>query len=138
MGSIENAERREHIRARLDRDIEVCVLPGEETQTDISLVPCRGRDISGGGVSFYAESRYQEESLLRLRIPLGNELLDSEAGPKESLKVLGKVVWCKKNGKIKSYVVGVQFLNIYEEDYRLLNNFCSGIAERRVASSLID
>ncbi len=116
-------ERREHSRAHLDITLEVCLLNGEDSCGDFPLLPCRGRDISGGGLSFYAERRYLPDALLRLRIPLHNAISSEQTGHNNLLKVMGKVMWCKRNGTANSYVIGVQFLNIYEQDYHFLNTY---------------
>lgn len=118
-------ERRAYQRATLDREIEVCLLPGEEAEGELSLIACQGRDISGGGVSFFSTSKYPNESLVRMRIPLNNGDSQEISSGDDLLKVLGKVVWCKKNGERKTYVVGVRFLNIYEQDYQMLKKLCT-------------
>lgn len=117
------AERREHTRALLDIILEVCLLTDKDSDGDFSLVPCRARDISGGGLSFYAKDRYPPEALLRLRIPLDSTISLSKKENSNLLKVMGKVMWCKRNGEDNTYITGVQFLNIYEQDYHLLKNY---------------
>lgn len=123
MNSVDVVERREHARARVDIILEVCLLTEKDSGNDFCLFPCRTRDISGGGLSFYAENRYPPESLLRLRIPLENTMPLSQNGNNNLLKVMGKVMWCKRNEEDNTYITGVQFLNIYEEDYNLLKDY---------------
>ncbi|MBU0942996.1 MAG: PilZ domain-containing protein [Proteobacteria bacterium] len=123
MESGDRGERREHSRALLDIALEVCLLNGEDSAKDFCLLPCSGRDISGGGISFYAPRRYPPESLLRLCIPLPNTMALGQNGHNNPLKVMGKVMWCKRNREADTYVVGVQFLNIYEKDYHFLNDY---------------
>jgi len=123
MESVDPVERREYSRVPIDMDIEVCQLHGEDSNSDLFVILCRGRDVSGGGVSFYGQTRYQNESLFRLRIPLYSRKSSGQADAAKLLKVMGKVMWCKKNEMTNSYVTGVQFLNIYEQDFHLLNEY---------------
>lgn len=123
MENNEAVERREHSRALLDIALEVCLLSGEGAESEFSLLPCLGRDISGGGISFYAKDRYPPESLLRLRIPLNKSISLGQKDSNHLLKVMGKVMWCKRNDETETYIIGVQFLNIYEQDYHFLNNY---------------
>ena len=115
-------EKRQCERVVIDMDIEVCHLPDEDSISSPSVISCRGRDISGGGVSFYGQARYQDESLLRLRIPLCSRNSSQQEERARLVKVMGKVKWCEKNETTSGYVTGVQFLNIYEEDFHLLND----------------
>lgn len=125
MESIDPTERRGHYRVPLNMDIEVCLLSEEGSKADLSIISCRGRDVSEGGVSFIGETCYQQQSLLRLRIPLSSIGFqdESEAEAELLLKVMGKVVWCKKNGDRTDFITGVQFLNIYEQDFKILNEY---------------
>jgi len=125
MESVEAIDRREHDRVPMNMEIEVCLLPDDETKADLSISSCRGRDVSEGGVSFVGERRYQQKSLLRLRIFLSTASLVGTGEPetKALLKGMGKVMWCKKNGDNMHYVTGVQFLNIYEKDFQTLNKY---------------
>lgn len=86
----------------------------EEGKSDEnSGVRYRCRDISGGGISFYSASSYPLHSVLRLHIPL-DEL---------DIKVVGKVMWSKQLLIASSHVIGVQFLNIYENDFAALSSY---------------
>ncbi|MBU1140730.1 MAG: PilZ domain-containing protein [Proteobacteria bacterium] len=123
MESVDALERREHNRVFFDIVLDVCLLTVDDSGGDFRLLSCRGRDISGGGLSFYAENRYPPDSLLRLRIPLNDNKLSGENEDNNMLKVMGKVMWSKKNGEDSTYVTGVQFLNIYEQDYHILKDY---------------
>jgi c-di-GMP-binding flagellar brake protein YcgR len=123
MESPDQSERREYKRVLINMDIGVSHLHGEHSNSDHSAISCQGRDVSGGGVSFYGQTQYQTESLLRLRILLSKGNASEQADNGKLLKVMGKVMWCKKNGTANSYVTGVQFLNIYEQDFCLLNEY---------------
>ncbi len=96
MEKVNPAERRVNSRAPIDMNIEVCHLQEEEQVSGFSIVSCRGRDVSGGGVSFYGQNRYQNESLLRLRIPLSDNQNAQRIDSVKFLKVMGKVMWSKK------------------------------------------
>ncbi len=123
MENINLDERRVNRRVPIDIDIEVCHLQEEGVASDLSIISCRGRDVSKGGVSFYGQMRYQDESLLRLRIVLSGEKSSPQVKGAKLLKVMGKVMWCKKNSETSEYVTGVQFLNIYEQDFDLLTQY---------------
>lgn len=126
MKSVDPVERRGHSRVPLNMEVEVCLLSDNESKADLSIISCRARDVSEGGVSFVGEACYQNESLLRLRISLCSTaglVNKTEAETKALLKVMGKVMWCKKNGNGANYVTGVQFLNIYEQDFQILNDY---------------
>jgi c-di-GMP-binding flagellar brake protein YcgR len=123
MESVGSVEKRIYSRVPIDMDIEVSHLPGDNSNSNLTVISCRGRDVSEGGVSFLGQSRYASESLLRLIIPLCNSKLSEPTDDTTLLKVMGKVIWCKKNTATNSYVTGVQFLNIYEKDFHILNEY---------------
>ena len=104
MESNDHVDRREYRRVPIDMDIEVCHLHGEEAGSELSVVSCRGRDVSGGGVSFYGETRYQNESLLRLCILLGKKEQSQQVETGKLLKVMGKVMWSRKNTDTNYYI----------------------------------
>ncbi len=114
------AERREYRRVPLDMDIGVSLLEPETERSNSSGVSCRGRDISGGGISFYGSIRYENGNILRLRIALGDSVSGSATS---AIRVMGNVMWCKKHSDTDGYVTGVQFLNIYEDDFNSLNEY---------------
>lgn len=123
MASGEFIDRRQYTRALFDREIEVCLLSDENSTTNLSVISCRGKDVSGGGISFYGEMQYENASLLRINIPLCTISAPVPVETKELLKVLAKVMWCKKNGDGANYVIGVQFLNIYEQEFQILHEY---------------
>jgi len=116
-------EKREHSRVPLEMDIDVCLLSGEDMQAELSIISCRGRDVSGGGVSFFGTTQYPHHSVLRLRILLSGTPHSDTTGPNALLKVMGKVMWSKKNGADNTFITGVKFLNIYEQDFHILNEY---------------
>lgn len=123
MDNISLKERRVHTRVSLGIEIEVSLVPGEESDAELSPLLCHCRDISGGGVSFYADKKYRAESLVRMCIPLHGSTLPVQEEEQNMLKAMGTVMWCKKNGSAATYVVGVQFLNIYEQDFQMLHDY---------------
>ena len=121
MGNAMEEMKRKHLRVMANMEIEVCLLPGEDSAAShLSVLNCTARDISGGGLSFYGNSLYPDFSLLRLHIPL-----DGDASqPEKVIKVMGKVMWSRrKKNNVDGYATGVQFLNIYEGDFELLEKY---------------
>ena len=120
MGNAMEAMNRRHLRVLANMEIEVCLLPGDDSAADLSILYCTARDISGGGLSFYGNALYPDYSLLRLHIPL-------QAGASEAdgvIKVMGKVMWSRrKKNDAEGYATGVQFLNIYDGDFELLEKY---------------
>lgn len=123
MGSDNPIDRREYSRVSLDMEIEVCPLSSDDSKVDFVITICRARDVSGGGVSFYAATRFENDSVLRLRIPLGGSQASHGKMDKKLLKVMGKVMWSRKNSSESNFVTGVQFLNIYEQDFQILSEY---------------
>ncbi len=119
-------ERREHARVHVDITLEILPLPENQSVSDVTPLHCLCRDISGGGVSFYTTERYSAESLMRVHIPLDGTFFLTPGDKKKTLNALGKIMWCKKNGKSGGYTVALQFLNIYEQDYNILNEYVMG------------
>lgn len=113
-------ERRKYERVSMELDMEVSLLSDSDSNASLSSHRCRGRDISGGGVSFFANSQFQPESLLRLRIVFEPEQTPVDASSEKMLKVMGKVMWSRKNSGSDNYVTGVEFLNIYDDDFHYL------------------
>ncbi len=121
MGNTIEAMNRKYLRVLADMEVEVCLLPQDESHSGLTVFSCRARDISGGGLSFYGEMLFPEFSLLRLRIPLNTVYLPSKTAVDDIIKVMGKVVWSRrKKDDTQCYATGVQFLNIYEGDFKKL------------------
>jgi len=111
------SDRRKYPRTPLDLEVEISQLLSEDQQPVEDTCSCKCRDMSGGGLSFYSMHSYPLQSVLRLHIPLDDL----------HIKVMGKVMWYKKLPTAPDYVTGVQFLNIYEQDFKTL---CSYVATK--------
>ncbi len=124
MDKVDVKERRQFARVSMDLEMEVFLLSDTNNGNgDISSLQCHGRDISGGGVSFFTDTQFKPESLLRLRISFDAFRSSTQTPPIKLLKVMGKVMWCRKNDEKKDYIAGVEFLNIYEDDFKYLLEF---------------
>jgi len=124
MGSAIEAMKRKYLRVVADMEIEVCLLPRDDSDADLSVLSCMARDISGGGLSFYGAMLYPDFSLLRLRIPMKREYSLGTTPVGDTIKVMGKVMWSRrKKEDTMSYATGIQFLNIYEGDFERLEKF---------------
>ncbi len=124
MGNAIEAMKRKYLRVLADMKIEVCLLLQDDSHTDVSVLSCWARDISGGGLSFYGDMLYPEFSLLRLRIPMNTDYSLATTSADGAIKVMGKVMWSRrKKDDTQCYATGVQFLNIYEGDFKKLEEF---------------
>ncbi len=122
-------ERRKYERVSMDLEMEVSLLSDPGSDASLSSHQCKGRDISEGGVSFFANNQFEPESLLRLRI--GFESRDKtpvDETSEKMLKVMGKVMWSRKNNGSENYITGVEFLNIYDDDFHYLLEYVNGKA----------
>jgi hypothetical protein len=124
MGNAVEAMKRKHLRVFAKMDIDVRLVPRDDSDAELSVSPCTARDINGGGLSFYGNVPYPEYSLLRLRIPMNDKSSQESTQDGDIINVMGKVMWSrKKKNDSKRYATGVQFLNIYESDFKLLEEF---------------
>lgn len=124
MGNALDAMKRKYLRVVASMEVEVCLLPGDDSNADMSILSCTARDISGGGLSFYGSTLYPEFSLLRLCIPMNSTTQIGVSNSEDIIKVMGKVMWSrKKNDDAERFATGVQFLNIYEGDFKVLEKF---------------
>lgn len=130
MASVVDIERRVCNRVLLGWEIEVCRLLGDDSEEEFSVLSCKAKDISEGGVSFYGDTLYPKHSVLRLRIPLQAYASMVVAKENQLLKVMGKVMWSRKDVSAGTYATGVQFLNIYEDDFILLNQYIQQILDK--------
>lgn len=105
-----HADRRKYSRTPINLKIDVKQIGSDDVQAVEDIYNCKCRDISGGGISFYSTNSYPLQSVLRLHFSL-DEL---------DIKVMGKVMWSKRLPVAPTCLIGIQFLNIYEEDFDLL------------------
>ncbi len=86
-----------------------------------------GRDIGGGGICFFFPERVAEETTLSLKIDLKgwashkkphSRVMDIAA--EEPLTAIGKVAWCRRSQNDNGFDVGIEFVDIYEDDYKAL------------------
>ncbi len=124
MEEIDAKERRLYLRVPMPLEMEVFLLSDSgKTKRNITSQQCQGRDISKGGVSFFANIQYQPDELLRLRISFNPHDLSQKNSSAKLLKVMGKVMWCRKSEEENRFVTGVEFLNIYEDDFHYLREY---------------
>ncbi len=93
---------------------------GRDSQTAV------GKDISLGGLCFYSKIAYEPDTRLEMTI----RILDfkNEAGytpmhlktSSVPVRAEGQVIWNKAVGDGGGYEVGVEFTEIYEDDYKIL------------------
>ncbi len=107
------SEQRQYPRIPIDMDIEVSQVLSDNMQYIEGCIRCKCRDISAGGISFYSMNLYPLHTLLRLHV-----LLDDI-----NVKVMGKVIWVKQLPESTTFMMGVQFLNIYEDDFNMLCSY---------------
>lgn len=93
-----------------------------------------GKDISGGGIAFISNVRYTPETVLSMKVMIKglqgykkphSVLLDVSDEP--FLTVIGKVVWCRPAQTGSAYEMGVQFLDVYEDDHRALIKYLNDL-----------
>lgn len=115
---------------RIPKEIKVEVQPLTYPLPKNSAATAQSKDISRAGLCFLSEKSYDPKSVLSLKINLEglagykrphSRLLDlSEAQP---LSVIGEVAWCRKSLDSPFHEVGIQFVNIYEDDERALSSY---------------
>lgn len=91
----------------------------------------RIKDISPKGICFSSSTLFKPKTILTATIHLSgwqrhkknlSFMLDDTAIGKP-LTVIAKVVWSKKEKGKKSYEVGLQFIDIHDDDYQALKKF---------------
>ncbi len=89
-----------------------------------------GKDISGGGISFNSDMPFDAGTSLSLKIHLKglaehrkphSYLVD--IAQSQPLTALGEVMWCRPNSQTGGWDVGIQFTNIYEDDFKALKQY---------------
>ncbi len=122
-------KKRVHPRIPFKESIQIRPLTDDKNKEELALQSCQCHDISGGGLSVYVEQAYPREVVFRLLIPLNKEAGHLKHESKNTLQIIGKVMWCKEV-KLNSYIIGIQFLNIYKDDFQFL---CEYVIEELAA-----
>ena len=85
-----------------------------------------GKDISKGGLCFYSDVPYKPGTDLKMTIRISG--MKDEAGHNPMYLMSStipvradvRVTWCKPGDSGKNYEVGVEFIDIYGDDYTIL------------------
>lgn len=85
-----------------------------------------GKDISRGGLCFYSEVAYEADTVLKMTIRIAG--IKDEAGRTPMymmsstvpIRAEAQVVWCRSSSSGQGYEVGVEFKDIYGDDYNIL------------------
>ena len=88
------------------------------------------RDISAGGLRFWADEKVPESSLLKVSLYLPP--LD------RAVDAVAQVLRTRKVKKGLFYYVAVQFLDLKQEDREAINEFAESLSQDQEASFLID
>lgn len=88
-----------------------------------------GKDISHGGLCFYSHTDYEPGTVLTITIRLSD--IKDVAGRTPMylmassipVKADVRVVWSKTIGGKADYEIGVEFIDIYGEDYKILQRY---------------
>ena len=120
-------EKRQHKRSPFYLETEVFKIAETQREEESSL-HCKCRDISNGGLSFYSSRQYGKGDVVRVRIKLPESSVNQESGKNvDSISVLAKVMYSNMLAEEQCSVTGIQFLNIYQQDFDIL---CSFIVDR--------
>ncbi len=112
-----------HIKNRSHR---VSKRAKESAGSDNTSKEVAGKDISRGGLCFYSDIAYEPGTVLTVTIRI-SEVKD-EAGRTpmylmaSSIPVRAdvQVVWCKAGNEEGAYEIGVEFMDIYGDDHKIL------------------
>lgn len=96
-----------------------------------------GKNIGENGICFSTQTSYEPKTLLSLEIKLAgwlhhkkniSSILDHSKA-KAPLTAIAEVIWLKKLSGSNGYEVGVQFVDIYEDDYKALKKHLDSIVK---------
>ncbi|MEN8188314.1 MAG: PilZ domain-containing protein [Thermodesulfobacteriota bacterium] len=113
---------RAHPRLLFQASIEVRLLSEESSDSRQEVRECWSRDLSAGGLSFADSRPHRLDNVLRITVSFGAPGDSSQESGQDEFHAMAKVVWCSKF-ETDSYAVGVEFLNIYEEDFQFLRDY---------------
>lgn len=119
-------EKRKHKRTPFSLEMEIFKVT-ESKEEEGSNIRCKCRDISDGGLSFYSLKHFVKGDVLRVRVILSeSRVYEEEKGNIDSIGLLAKVMYSRQSPEKQCQLTGVQFLNIYQQDYDTL---CSYIVD---------
>jgi c-di-GMP-binding flagellar brake protein YcgR len=109
-----SSERRRFLRLPLEIKVHFKAL--KEGVLDVKgLKPARAKDLSTGGVLFASPKKMTANEVLQMRINF------IRAGKPVEMAAIARVARCQKAKA--GYNVGVEFLQVYAEDLKVLENF---------------
>jgi c-di-GMP-binding flagellar brake protein YcgR len=108
------SERRRFLRLPLEIKVHFKAL--QEGALDVKgLKPARAKDLSTGGVLFSSARKMTANDVLQMRINF------IRSGKPVEMAAIARVARCQKSKA--GYNVGVEFLQVYSEDLKVLENF---------------
>ena len=126
-------DRRNFPRISKETSIEVnelsYPLPREPGQNGLS------RNIGAGGICFTTNASYNPGTVLSIKINLlgwqryknsFTKALDISSS-REPLAGIGRVIWCQELEGEDGYDIGLEFVDIYEDDYKALMRYLEGV-----------
>jgi len=105
-------ERRKFVRLNINVEINYSIIPHEEQQETGT------KNISAGGICMVSDKPLSIGDTLQLEIKLPED--------PPSIQVKGKAVWVKQfiaTEKHESFDIGVEFINISEENRKRINKY---------------
>ncbi|MFP4477612.1 MAG: PilZ domain-containing protein [Desulfatibacillaceae bacterium] len=88
------------------------------------------KDISAGGMCFFSASRLEPRTRLNLKIKIEGWAASTSRRmslpidvSKVPLMAMGEVVWCRAADGGDGYEVGVKFIDIFEDDHKVLKKY---------------
>ncbi|MDP2806933.1 MAG: PilZ domain-containing protein [bacterium] len=109
-----SSERRRFLRLPLEIKVHFKAL--KEGTLDVKgLKPARVKDLSTGGVLFSSAKKMTANDVLQMRINF------IRSGQPVEMAAIARVARCQKAKT--GYNVGVEFLQVYSEDLKILENF---------------
>lgn len=116
-------ERRSYPRAQYDLALQYRILNKNYSQATGVLA----KDISAGGMKFVSSNFLPVFTLLRIEL-----LLESDI---HSISLTARVAWTEKLPYNENYLIGVEFLNIKNEDRVKINSFVNAKIVKHVSSN---
>ncbi len=115
-------ERRSYPRAQCDLALQYRNLNKNYSQAAGALA----KDISAGGMRFISSNFLPVFTLLRIEL-----LIESDI---RSISLTARVAWTEKLPYNENYLIGVEFLNIRNEDRVKINSFVNTKIAKRISS----